>query len=141
MKISVIGCLVISHQLSRNVDPGANDVASGEQRTGQGGKRLAVHAGLGQSAGVTAKRSQRMTAILAAQGFVLVIWAYIAFRTLFRVMALLRYRSGEAIPGLATVFSAPAVFSTDHAFRRERRWLGLLTLLLLVLAALSATQR
>lgn len=82
-----------------------------------------------------------MTAILAAQGFVFVIWAFVAFRAMFRVFALLRYRSGAAVPGLATSLSAPKVFLTDHAFRQDRRWLGLLTLLLAVLTAIYATQR
>lgn len=87
------------------------------------------------------KGDHKMTAILAAQGFVFVIWAYLAFRAMFRVFALLRYRSGEAVPGLATSLAAPRVFLTDHAFRQDRRWLGLLTLLLVVLAAIYATQR
>ena len=82
-----------------------------------------------------------MMAILVAQGVVFAIWAFVAFRALFRLFALLRYRSGEALPGLATSLTAPKVFLTDHAFRKDRRCLGLLTLLLVVLAAIAATQR
>lgn len=81
-----------------------------------------------------------MTAILVAQGFVFAIWAFVAFRALFRLFALLRYRSGEAIPGLSTSLSAPRVFLTDHAFRKDRRWLGLMTLLMILISAVFAAR-
>jgi hypothetical protein len=82
-----------------------------------------------------------MTAFLVVQGFVFAIWIFVAFRALFRLLSLLRYRSGEAIPGIATTLGAPKVFLTDHAFRQDRRWLGLLTLMLLILSAVYAAGR
>lgn len=65
-------------------------------------------------------------------------WAYVAFRALFRLAALLRYRSGKMIPGLAETLAAPKVFLTDHHFRKDRKYLGLMTLLLLILSAVFA---
>ena len=76
-----------------------------------------------------------LTGLLA---LVFAAWAYVAFRALFRLTGLLRDRSGKMIPGLAETLSAPKVFLTDHSFRKDRKYLGLMTLLILVLAAVSA---
>lgn len=56
-----------------------------------------------------------MMAILVAQGVVFAIWAFVAFRALFRLFALLRYRSGEALAGAIDAVAGGAGRNCGHA--------------------------
>lgn len=78
--------------------------------------------------------------LLGLVGVVFAVWAFLAFRSLFRLAGLLRERSGKMIPGVAETLSAPRIFLTDHLFRQDRKYLGLMTLLMLVLTAVLAKQ-
>lgn len=78
--------------------------------------------------------------LLGMIGVVFAVWAFLAFRALFRLAGVLRLRTGKMFPGPRDALSAPKVFLTDHLFRQDRKYLGLMTLLVLLLAAVSARQ-
>ncbi|MDR7126257.1 hypothetical protein [Pseudotabrizicola sp. 4114] len=80
-------------------------------------------------------------AFLSVQGSVFAVWAFVAFRSLFRLLALLRHRSGQAIPGARATLSAPRLFLTDPRFGPDRKALALLTPLLLILSLTFAASR
>ncbi len=131
----------MSFQLKRNACTGANNVTSLWRGVAEVSNSLPLFWGWGTMGSTLGVGGRKMMLILGAQAFVFAIWTFLVFRALLRLLALLRYRSGEAIPGISTTLSAPRVFLTDHAFRQDRRWLGLLSLLLVVLTAIYATQR
>lgn len=79
-----------------------------------------------------------MTLLLAAQAIVFALWAFLAFRCLFRLLAVTQKSTGQTLPGLRSSLQAPKVFLTDPRFKADRRDLGLVTLLLFILTAILA---
>lgn len=70
---------------------------------------------------------------LAAQAAVFALWAWLAWRSLFRLRARAVERSGRAFPGLGATLEAFGAWLRDPVFARERRQLGLATLVLFAL--------
>ena len=85
--------------------------------------------------------SAGVIAILMVQGVVFAAWAFTAFGSLFRLLAEVRQRSGEAVPGLRSTLSAPRLFLTHPRFAADRKALGLLTALMLILSLTFAAIR
>ena len=79
--------------------------------------------------------------MLSVEGLVFMVWTFVAFRSLFRLLALLRHSSGQAIPGPRTTLSAPRLFLNDARFATDRKALAGLTLLLLILTLSFAVTR
>ncbi|MFN3970401.1 MAG: hypothetical protein ACK4L4_03375 [Gemmobacter sp.] len=71
-------------------------------------------------------------ALLAAQTVLGLVWAYAAFRILFRLRARAMDDSGQAFPGLSASLRAVHGFLTRPADRRDRLRFGLLTFFLIV---------
>lgn len=76
-----------------------------------------------------------MTAWLAAQAVLFAVWAFVAFRILFRLRARAVAESGAAFPGLRATLAAFAGFLREPGFARERRLLAVLTAALLAMSA------
>lgn len=69
--------------------------------------------------------------IIAVQGGLFAVWAWTAFRILFRLSARMRAQSGQMLPGPRRTLQGFALFLRDPDHARDRRVLGLLTLALL----------
>lgn len=80
-------------------------------------------------------------ALLVVQALVFALWAFVAFRSLFRLLALLQQHSGHPLPGFKSTRAAPRLFLTDPRFARERKALAVLTPLLLLLSLSFAASR
>lgn len=79
--------------------------------------------------------------VLAVQGVVFALWAFVAFRSLFRLLAALQKTTGQPLPGLRSTLSAPGLFLTDPHFAPDRKALAVLTPLLLILSLVFAVSR
>lgn len=79
--------------------------------------------------------------LLALQGAAAVIWAFLMFRTLFRLRARAVDRSGQAFPGVGATLESYRAFLTEPAFARDRRLLGGATVALFATIALFALYR
>lgn len=77
--------------------------------------------------------------LIVAQGAVFAVWAVLAFRTLFRLLAIVQAETGQALPGPQGTLRALRLFLTDPRLGPDRKALGLLTLLLLVMSAVFAS--
>ncbi len=75
-----------------------------------------------------------MTVWLVVQGLVFALWAFVAFRALFRLFGVMQRQGDQALPGFAATLVAARVFWRDPAFARDRR---LLLWLMVILFALS----
>lgn len=80
-------------------------------------------------------------ALLVVQALVFALWAFVAFRSLFRLLALLQQQSGQPLPGFKATRAAPRLFLTDPRFAPERKALAVLTPLLLLLSVGFAASR
>ncbi|HSF62891.1 MAG TPA: hypothetical protein VLA78_00775 [Paracoccaceae bacterium] len=65
--------------------------------------------------------------LLAAQAVVFAVWAWTAFRVLFRLMGWAQRESGRAMPGPGWTWRSYGAFLRDPAFAGDRRRLGWLT--------------
>ncbi len=74
-----------------------------------------------------------MMAVLAAQGAVFALWAFVAFRALFRLLGVMQAQSGQSVPGFRALIKAPLVFWHEPSFAHDRRLMAWLTLILLAL--------
>lgn len=72
--------------------------------------------------------------ILAVQAVVFALWSFVAFRSLFRLLAVVRRSSGQSLPGLRSTLSAPRIFLTDPGFAADRKALLALSVALLILS-------
>ena len=79
-----------------------------------------------------------MTALMAVQGAVFLVWAVVAFRVLFRLRAHAVAASGRAFPPVSAQLDAFAAGARDPAFAADRRRLLILTAAVLALSVLSA---
>lgn len=75
---------------------------------------------------------------LAVQALVFAVWAWLAWRSLFRLRAYAVDRSGHAFPGLSATLEAFNAWLRAPQFAQDRRQLGLASL---VLAALMGINR
>lgn len=75
---------------------------------------------------------------LGLQVAVFVVWAALAFRTLFLLRSRAVSRSGRAIPGPLTFLNAMSDWLRDPAERRPRHLLAGATLLMFALSFVSA---
>ena len=82
-----------------------------------------------------------MTPWLIVQAVVFAIWVVLAFRSLFRLLALMRARTGQMLPGLREGMGAPLLFLREPQFQHDRRLLAVLTVVLLMLSAAFAATR
>jgi len=69
--------------------------------------------------------------LLIFQGVVFLIWAFLAFRWLFALYADAVAESGTILPGLTSATRAFRGGLVDERYAKDRRWLGILTLVLL----------
>jgi hypothetical protein len=76
--------------------------------------------------------------ILAVQAVTGLVWAYAAFRILFRLRARAIRESGMIFPGLSVTLRVFRGFLTDPGHGSDRRRLGALTAILLALSVLGA---
>lgn len=70
---------------------------------------------------------------LVIQGLAFALWAFVAFRALFRLFGVMQAVSGQSVPGFRASLAAPLVFWRDARFQRDRRLLFWLTVILLTL--------
>jgi len=82
-----------------------------------------------------------MVALLAVQGVVFAVWAFLAFRTLFRLRARAVAASGQMFPGLGATLAAFAGFWRDPELRADRRAMGWSTAAMVAMIALNAWVR
>lgn len=69
---------------------------------------------------------------LSVQGLVFAAWAVLAFRWLFAIRAQAVAQSGSSLPGLGATLGAFRWGLRAPELARQRLWLGLLTLALLL---------
>jgi len=69
-------------------------------------------------------------ALLTAQGLLALVWAFLMFRTLFRLRRRAVVTSGAAFPGLGATLESFAAFLRAPEYRSGRLALGLVTLAL-----------
>ena len=81
-----------------------------------------------------------MTVWLVTQGVAFAAWIFVAFQALCRLFGVMQQRSGQSVPGFRTSLEAPLVFWRDERFRRERRLLFWLTVILVALSARFASR-
>ncbi len=74
---------------------------------------------------------------LALQAVVFAVWAWLAFRTLFRLAAWSRAQSGQTLPGPRWTLRGFGSFLRAPEFESDRRHLGLATLALAVIIAVN----
>lgn len=74
-------------------------------------------------------------ALIVTQGLIFATWVFFAFRSLFRLLSILRKTSGQMLPGPRSTLSAPRLFLTDPRFASDRKTLAALTLILLLASA------
>ena len=72
---------------------------------------------------------------LVVQGAVFALWAVLAFRTLFRLLAVMQARTGQGVPGVRSLSMALRVFWQSPEFGTDRVRLAWLTVVLLGLSA------
>lgn len=77
-------------------------------------------------------------ALLAVQGVVFAAWAFLMFRSLFRLRRRAVERSGRMIPGVRDTLEGYRAFLTLPEFRGDRRLLGAATLALFALTLMAA---
>jgi len=77
-------------------------------------------------------------AVLAIQGTVFVVWAFLAFRFLFALRKDAVAASGSALPGLGATLTSFHGGLTEPKYRRQRWALGLATLALFALIGIQA---
>ena len=82
-----------------------------------------------------------MVFVLVIQGVVFAVWAFCAFRSLFRIRARAVAETGRAFPGMAATLRAFRDFVVLHQYQSERRILLLLTVVLLGLSIAFASAR
>lgn len=82
-----------------------------------------------------------MVALLAVQGVVFAVWAFLAFRTLFRLRARAVAASGQMFPGLSATLAAFAGFWRDPEHGVDRRAMGWSTAAMVAMIALNAWVR
>ncbi|QQA42941.1 hypothetical protein [Pelagovum pacificum] len=75
---------------------------------------------------------------LALQAFVFLVWAALAFQTLFRLRARAVDRTGRQFPGPVTFINTTSEWMRDPAEARQRRILLAATLLMISLTLISA---
>lgn len=76
-------------------------------------------------------------ALLAVQAAVFALWAWVAFRVLFRLMGWAQRASGRAMPGPGWTLRSYGAFLRDPEFAGDRRRLGGLTLAMFALIGLG----
>ncbi len=77
-----------------------------------------------------------MTALLAVQAAVFALWAFLMFRTLFRLRRRAVARSGRSVPGVGDTLEGWTAFLRLPDYRADRRLLAGVTLLMFALIAL-----
>jgi hypothetical protein len=76
--------------------------------------------------------------LLAIQAPVFAFWAFLMFRNLFRLRRRAVARSGSPVPGPGATLESFGAFLKLPEYRRDRRLLGAVTLLMFVLIGLHA---
>jgi hypothetical protein len=77
-----------------------------------------------------------MAVFVVMQGLVFAVWAFWAFRCLFRMRAWAVAETGRSLPGTRAALRAFRFFATQPQFRRDKGIFLLLTGLLLSLTAM-----